>query len=135
MFRADAWKPTRGSNMALGVLMEHPPRFDDKRPASFEESLAAELLGKYVIVGLRILNMRGELKVQTQIHGRVVAASARFGFRLVAQGINKGREYKLPPDTRAFHRMAPGTYRLDETDEEVQDPDFKADFTIAERDA
>ncbi|MGH8550302.1 MAG: hypothetical protein ACRERU_17220 [Methylococcales bacterium] len=106
-----------------------------KRPSSFDETMAAELLGKYVIIGLRLMNMRGDLKSQTQVHGTVVGVDARFGFRVLAEGLKKGKEYKLPPDTKAFHRMALGVYHLDETDEEVTNPAFKADFTIAERDA
>jgi hypothetical protein len=106
-----------------------------KRAPPFDEKVAAELLGKYVILGLRLMNMRGELKSQTQVHGKVVAADPRFGFRILAQGLHKGKEYKLPPDTKAFHRMEPGVYQLDETDEEVVNPAFKVDFTIAERDA
>ena len=111
--------------------MDHPPSFDDGRPP-FDGHFARELVGKHVLVGVTVLDHRGELVEQKQFHGRVDKADAKDGFRLKLLGEREGESEWLPPDTRAFHKARPGEYRLKTTGEVVVDPDFTTSWTYTQ---
>jgi hypothetical protein len=100
----------------------------DGKPA-FDDSLAAALLGKCVLVGLTYEKQDGTVTEQRQLHGTVVAAD-RSGIRLTLLGGELGSTFNLPPDTRAFSPAPPGEYRLRSTGEIVVDPDYLSTWTI-----
>jgi hypothetical protein len=114
--------------------MEHPPSFDDGRPP-FDHALAAELIGKHVLVGITYVNRAGEVQNQLQFHGTVIKANYQDGIVLSLAGLRDGETYRLPPDTRAYSLAMPGEYRLRSTGEVVVDPDYTSSWTITTSDA
>src|SRR5690242_11903970 len=95
----------------------------------FDQALAAELVGKHLLVGITRLDHSGTLIEQRQYHGEIVVADERRGFCIKLQGANaEGFEW-LPPDTRAFFKARPGEYRLHSTGEVVVDPDYTTTWT------
>lgn len=114
--------------------MELPPSFDDGRPP-FDTSIARELLGKYVLVGITVEDKRGVFRRQEQFHGTVVSADPRVGITVALRGRREGETTTLPPDTRPWQPAAKGRYRLRGTGEEVADPDFTATWHLTEPDA
>lgn len=101
---------------------------DDGRPP-FDHAIAAELLGKYVLVGITKLDHEENLLEQIQYHGDVVVADECEGFCLKLRGGREGEFEWLPPDTRAFAPARPGDYRLRATGEVVADPDYTTTWT------
>ena len=100
----------------------------------WDPKLAVELVGKRVLVGITDLASDGAVVGQRQFHGYAIRADRRAGIALRLAGARAGEEMVLPPDTRAFHRAAPGEYRLRHTGEVVEDPDFLTTWSIRERD-
>ena len=114
--------------------MQHPPSFDDGRPP-YDPSVAAELIGKTVLVGITVNDRRGELKRHEQFYGRVTSAEPTRGFTIELQGSRAGETKSLPPATGAFFKAPPGTYNLRSTGESVVDPDYTSTWTLTQPDA
>jgi len=108
-----------------------PAQHDDGRPP-FDHALAAELLGKHVLVGITNLDHEENLIEQSQYHGDVVVADEREGFRFKLRGTREGEFEWLPPDTRGFSPAPPGEYRLRSTGEVVVNPDYTTTWTLKE---
>ena len=104
----------------------------DERPV-WDETLAAAVVGKVVLVGLTYLEANGELIEQQQFFGTAVSADSRKGILLSLRGQRAGEQYNLPPDTRAIDIAPAGEYRLRGTGEVVTNPDYTAMFSIAKR--
>ena len=114
--------------------MQHPPSFDDGRPL-YDSSVAAELIGKTVLVGVTVNDKRGELKRHEQFFGRITSAEPRNGFTIALQGLRAGETKILPPATEAFFKAPSGIYKLRSTGEEVVDPDYTSTWTLTQPDA
>jgi hypothetical protein len=104
----------------------------DERPV-WNETLAKDVVGKVVLVGLTFLETDGTLIEQQQFFGTVVSANSRKGILLSLKGQRTGEHYNLPPDTRAIEIASSGEYRLRGTGEVVIDPDYTAMFSIAKQ--
>jgi hypothetical protein len=59
-----------------------------------------------------------------QFFGTVMSTDPDEGITLRLEGSRSGEVYTLPPDLRAFFPAAPGSYRLRDTGEVVEDPDY-----------
>jgi hypothetical protein len=92
--------------------------------------LASALVGKVLLVGLTVESAGAKAPQQQQFYGTVLSADQRKGIALSLLGNRSGESYNLPPDTRAIHVAAAGTYRLRATGEVVVDPDFTATFSV-----
>lgn len=92
--------------------------------------LAAELIGKRVLVGITDLAQDGTVLGKRQFHGDAIRADRRVGIALRLGGARAGEEIVLPPDTSAFQPAAPGEYRLRDTGEVVRNPDFLTTWSI-----
>lgn len=114
--------------------MQHPPSFDDGHPP-YDSSVAAELVGKTVLVGVTVNDKRGELKRHEQFFGKITAAEPTKGFTIELQGSRAGETKTLPPATEAFFKAPPGTYKLRSTGESVVDPDYTSTWTLTQPDA
>lgn len=95
--------------------------------------LAAELIGKRVLVGITDLAQDGTVLGKRQFHGDAIRADRRVGIALRLGGARAGEEIVLPPDTRSFQPAAPGEYRLRDSGEVVRNPDFLTTWSIRER--
>jgi hypothetical protein len=111
---------------------------DDDSPwdgGFWDPKLAVELIGKRVLVGIVDLAPDGAVVGQRQFHGHAIRADWRSGIALrLVGGARAGEEIVLPPDTRAFHPAAPGSYRIRRSGEAVEDPDFLATWSVRARD-
>jgi hypothetical protein len=95
----------------------------------FDDSLAKDLVGKSVLIGITHTDSEGKMLRRSQIFGLVTIANR-------AQGIcirdNQTREVKwFPPDTRGIKPAPPGLYRNRATGEVVNDPGYLGSWTIA----
>lgn len=98
----------------------------------YDPDFAARLIGKRVLVGLTRASHEGQVIYQYQLHGVVVSAHPRDGIEIALEGVRAGSTWVMPPATAAFRPGEPGVYRLRETGEEVQSPDFVATWTMTE---
>ena len=105
---------------------------DDEAVPQFEwdEEIASQLPGRVVLVGITTLDPDGQVMGVSQFYGTVVSADRRAGILLELGGARAGRSYNLPPMTDALHFAAPGVYRLRETGEEVENPDFTVTWSV-----
>ncbi len=84
-----------------------------------------ELLGKSVAIGITKVDYEGNVTEQQQFVGRFKSMDHSIHVRL-----KNGRDFKLPPDLRAFQKAKPGVYRFSSTGEEVENPDFTTSWTV-----
>ena len=99
---------------------------DDEKP-EWSDDLAAKLLGSLVLVGITRRSVSGE--TLEQFYGTVERADAQ-GIDLALSGSRSGEHFFLPPDPRAFFPAQPGSYRLRDTGEVIEDPDFTTTWTV-----
>jgi hypothetical protein len=94
----------------------------------FDESLAAALVGRYLLVGITYVDSNEKVLEKKQIHGRVIRASMTDGIVLKLEP--SGEEFALPPSTESISPADPGEYRLRSTGEVVVDPDFTCTWLV-----
>ena len=100
----------------------------------WDPKLAAELVGKTVLVGVTDLAADGAVVGHRQFHGHAIRADWRAGIALRLGGERAGEEIVLPPDTRAFRPAAPGEFRLAPFSDAAGFPDFLATLSVPARD-
>jgi hypothetical protein len=122
----------RGRKEAAPAPAGHALGLDRDRE-SWDESLADQLVGSFVLIGLTRLDPAGELIEHEQFYGYVTCAHKTRGITLKLEGNRIGETFNLPPDTRAFQRARLGRYRLKSTGEIVVDPDFTSSWTARGR--
>ncbi|MGS1017790.1 hypothetical protein [Allosphingosinicella humi] len=99
---------------------------DDGKP-QWDEDFAEKLRGAVVLVGITRMASTGE--TQEQFYGTVERADAE-GIDIRLAGSRAGETFFLPPDPRAFFPAQPGSYRLRETGEVIENPDYTTTWTI-----
>jgi hypothetical protein len=100
---------------------------DDGKP-EWSDDFAKLLLGSVVLVGITRRSFSGD--TLEQFYGTVERADAE-GINLALSGSRSGENCFLPPDPRAFFPAQPGSYRLRDTGEVVDNPDFTTTWTVA----
>jgi hypothetical protein len=103
-------------------------------PDSWDDELAAGLVGALVLVGVTYRAKDEEILRREQFHGYVISAERDRGVVLHLEGARAGDTHVLPPTTSVFERASPGHYRLKSTEETVIDPDYLATWTAYPRD-
>ncbi len=102
---------------------------ENESKPEFNKTVAAALVGKYVLVGLTYRNKSTDaIESHVQKHGEVIAVDEKQG--IVIRNRNTGEEFTLPPDTSRFENAKPGSYRLKGTGEVIIDPDFISTWII-----
>jgi hypothetical protein len=91
---------------------------------------AAAAIDKVVLIGLTHYRAEHDEPEYEQMHGVIVSADRKKGFRVELLGRRAGEEYWLPPQTSNLVPAPKGTYRLKSTAEEVVDPDYTSTWTI-----
>lgn len=98
--------------------------------AHWDDALAREHIGKYVIVGLTYEGSDGQPLRREQLHGRIAFVDPMQGFCVVLEGVKLGMVYWMPPDLQQFRAARAGEYRLRSTGEVVVQPDLLANWLI-----
>lgn len=111
-------------------MLDAVRRFLGLRPPFWDARLAARLPGKYVIVGLTYLDTAGGEDRLIQLHGVIASADPTHGIAIDLRGARKGETYWLPPQTSTLQRARRGTYRLRETGDVIQDPDYVTTWRV-----
>jgi hypothetical protein len=101
---------------------------------SFDEEFAGTLVGRYVLIGLTVHDVQGNLRRHEQLHGTVLSADCKAGIAVLLRGAREGETKWLPPVTSVFESAKPGTYTLNTTGEDVVDPDFIATWLVSQPD-
>jgi len=86
------------------------------------EDQAKVLIGKYILVGIAHCDSSGSVKSREQIHGIVERVNLKEGVVIKLKGSNQERA--VPLKLADLKMAQPGEYRLKETDEVVEDPDY-----------
>jgi hypothetical protein len=107
-------------------MTEDDPNFG-KPP--YDEDLAADLIGKYILVGLTYQDKQGNFLYQKQLHGVIIAAAPN-GITIALRGVNNGETWIMPPDLSNIEPANPGTYTLKSTNEVVENPDFYSNWFV-----
>ncbi|WP_262028719.1 hypothetical protein [Microvirga sp. Mcv34] len=101
---------------------------DSAEGPSYDAELAADLIGKTLLVGLTYLDSNGSLANRRQLFGTVISCDERKGIVLKLSGSDE--LFTIAPITDAIEPAAPGVYQLSDEDVEVIDPDFTALLTV-----
>lgn len=104
-------------------MLKHPPSFDDGR-TRFDPALAARLIGKRVLVGIKYEDFRGTLKREEQLVGIVSSVHPTKGIVISLEADHAGETLQLPPSTESFEVAPKGEYSVGSAGEVVIDPDF-----------
>ena len=105
---------------------------DGQFPA-WDETLAARIIGKTLLVGITLTDPDGSVAEDSEFHGIIIAADRRRGIAIACQGANLGRRCTMPPVLEALEPAEPGTYRLRTTAETLVDPDYTMMWTVSRR--
>ena len=105
---------------------------DDGEPPldAWDNQVAETVIGMRILIGLTHSAHENTPARYEQLHGVIMSADIKQGFRIALQGTRAGEDYWLPPQTANFVRAEPGIYRLRSTGEEVENPDYISNWTI-----
>ena len=95
----------------------------------FDDTLAKELVGKSLLIGITHTDAEGKMLSRSQIFGSVTVANRLQG--ICIRNNQTSEEQWLPPDTRGIKPAPAGEYRNRATGEVVHDPDYLGAWTIA----
>lgn len=98
-------------------------------PPEFDQALADSYIGKYILIGVTIIDHGGDLVEQIQRHGTIVSATPQ-GIKIELEGKYEGETYVLPPHLDSIHPGSLGTYTLRSTGENIEAPDLISTWTI-----
>lgn len=107
-----------------------PYEWSGTAPGDFDVAQAATLPGKYILIGVTYADAAGQLEGSVSMHG-VIKSAAADGIRVALKGTREGESWTMPPDLSAISPAAPGRYKLQETGEEIDNPDLIAIWTVA----
>ena len=85
---------------------------------------------KYILVGVTYLDAQGKLDYRQQLHGIIEEVSLERGIVISLRGAYEGDTWAMPPMLSAIRPAEPGTYQLQMSGEEVEDPDLLASWTM-----
>ena len=100
---------------------------EDEKP-EWDQSVADSLMGALILVGITYHETGGSRL--EQIYGTVVSLDEVEGITLSLEGRRSGDIFRLPPDLTNICPANPGSYRLRQTGETVEDPDFTATWEV-----
>lgn len=98
--------------------------------AEWNQKKAEKLVGRYILIGLTYVDSNDKVSEQEQLHGIIEKVSKKEGILISLKGINEGQDYNLPPDYSNFQEASPGSYHLHSTNEDIENPDLTATWTI-----
>ena len=95
----------------------------------FDDTLAENLIGKTLLIGITHTDSEGKMLSRSQIFGSVTIANRDQG--ICIRNSQSDEEKWFPPDTRGIEPARPGQYRNRATGEVVDNPDYLGSWTIA----
>jgi len=106
-----------------------PYSWSGGQSANFDAAAAAQYVGKYILIAVAYLDAEGKQEDSVQMHGVIKTASAD-GITVALKGERDGKTWTMPADPTAISSAAPGRYKLPETDEIVENPDFITTWAV-----
>lgn len=103
---------------------------DTEATRLWDDSIASDLVGKLLLIGITFTDAEGKPENHEQSFGRVTRVDQQSGIALRLEGSREGDVFNLPPDTRSFRPAARGAYRLRASGEVVTDPDYTVTFLV-----
>jgi len=97
--------------------------------ANIDSPSVQELIGKYILIGITLLDHEGNLIEQNQHHGIFKSMDL-----VIHISLNNSEDFTLPPDLSTFKKAEPGEYKLRSTGEIVKNPDYLSTWTVYARD-
>jgi hypothetical protein len=107
-----------------------PYEWSGTASGDFDMVQAATLHGKYILIGVTYANAKGEVEGSVSMHG-IIASATPDGIKVALKGTREGESWTMPPNLSAISEAPPGRYKLQETEEEIENPDFIAVWTVA----
>lgn len=104
---------------------------ENSRPP-FDQKIAAQYIGKHVLIGISIYNSKGSFVRQEQIHGVISGVSENTGITVDLKGVNEGSIRNFPPNIQSLSIAKKGEYTLRQTGEVVKDPDLLWTWNITD---
>ena len=98
-----------------------------QQPVYTNEQLQG-LVGKHLLVGITHHNIEGQVASLEQFHGTISRVSLEEGVAIRLNGSNQERI--IPPDFSCMEMARVGQYRLANTGEVVEDPDYIATWSV-----
>lgn len=96
-------------------------------PDYTEEELQA-LIGKRLLVGITHYNSENTVVSLEQFHGVISRIGLNEGIVIKLNGLSEERT--IPPDFSCLEMARPGQYRLTNSGEVVEDPDYIATWNV-----
>jgi hypothetical protein len=106
---------------------------EDSQPP-FDQKMAVQYIGKYVLIGISIYDSKGIFVRQEQIHGIITKVSEKTGITVDLKGVNEGATRDFPPNIQSLSIAKKGEYSLRQTGEVIEDPDLLWTWNITDRD-
>lgn len=106
---------------------------DTNQNRSFDRSKAEFLMGKYILICINYFTPAMKMEGVKQLHGIVAGFDPAHGLKIELKGASNGKIYWLPPITQSFDPADPGKYKLDITDEVIENPDFIAVINMVKK--
>ncbi len=94
---------------------------------SFDESKAAEMIGKYVLLGVTRRDSNEQVLSTEEIHGEVLRVSEENGLIILK---SDDSEFGLPPLLDCYQEADEGVYSLKTTNKKINIPDYLATFDV-----
>jgi hypothetical protein len=107
-----------------------PYEWSGTATGDFDTVRAATFQGKYILIGVTYANAQGQAEGSVSMHG-VIASATRDGIKVALKGTREGESWTMPPNLDAISEAPPGRYKLQETGEEIENPDLIAIWTVA----
>lgn len=95
---------------------------------SWDGRRAEAMIGAVVLIGMTYDEAEGPRL--EQFFGTVMTADEHDGITLRLDGERAGDIFTLPPDLDAFVPAPAGSYRLRDSSDVVEDPDFTTSWTV-----
>ncbi|MDJ0919511.1 MAG: hypothetical protein QNI84_00160 [Henriciella sp.] len=97
-------------------------------PPEWDAEFAENLIGAFVLIGVRRIKSTGETEM-TQFAGTVVSAAESDTIHVQ---LRDGSDWSMPPALHWFEPAAPGVYRLRSTGKEIENPDYLVQIAVEE---
>jgi len=106
-----------------------PYSWSGGQSANFDAGAVADYVGKYILIAVTYLDAAGNQEDSVQMHG-VIETASPDGIKIALKGERDGETWTMPADPTAISSASPGRYKLPETGEIIENPDFITTWAV-----